>query len=57
MTNMVILIQEATSHSKKIKHRWESMFLKLKKKIMLWKVKLESHLHERIPQVENNPKD
>ena len=31
--------------------------LEIKKKIMLWKVKLESHLHERIPQVENNPKD
>ena len=56
MTNMVILIQEATSHSKKIKHRWEHV-LEIKKKIMLWKVKLESHLHERIPQVENNPKD
>ena len=55
MTNMVILIQ-ATSHSKKIKHRWEHV-LEIKKKIMLWKVKLESHLHEHIPQVENNPKD
>ena len=39
MTNMVILIQEATSHSKKIKHRWEHV-LEIKKKNHVMKSKV-----------------